>query len=82
MRFDPPTLDEAIFAAQGLSDDVDGQTEIAAMLMGLPESEVRAAVLKATAPAARASTRTASSRSSTIRSTVVVERRVARTLVR
>ena len=82
MRFDPPTLDEAIFAAQGLSDDVDGQTEIAAMLMGLPESEVRAAVLKATAPAARASTRTASSRPSTIRSTVVVERRVARTLVR
>jgi hypothetical protein len=82
MRFDPPTLDEAIFAAQGLADDVAGQTEIAAMLMGLPESEVRVAVLKATAPAARAATRPASSRTSTARPTVIVERRMARTLIR
>ncbi|WP_246690598.1 hypothetical protein [Microvirga aerophila] len=43
IRFEPPTLDEAIFAVQGLADDVGGQTEIAAMLMGLPEDQVRAA---------------------------------------
>ena len=47
LRFDPPTLEEAIYAAQGLSDDVDGQAEIAASLMGLPEANVKAAVLKA-----------------------------------
>ena len=82
MRFDPPTLDEAIFAAQGLADDVDGQTAIAAMLMGLPEAEVRVAVLKATAPAARATTRPAFARPTTTRPTVVVERRMARTLMR
>jgi len=82
MRFDPPTLDEAVFAAQGLADDVDGQTQIAAMLMGLPEAEVRVAVLKATAPAARAITRPASSRPTTTRPTVIVERRTARTLMR
>jgi len=82
MRFDPPTLDEAIFAAQGLADDVDGQTQIAALLMGLPEAEVRAAVLKATAPTARATTRPASSRPNTTRPMVIVERRTVRTLMR
>lgn len=82
VRVDPPTLDEAIFAAQGMAEDVDGQTEIAAMLMGLPEAEVRAAVLKATAPAACPITRPASSRPNTARPTVIVERRVARILMR
>jgi hypothetical protein len=82
MRFDPPTLDEAIFAAQGLADDVEGQTEIAAMLMGLPEAEVRAAVLKAAVPTARALARPSSSRPTSARPAVVVERRMSRTLVR
>jgi hypothetical protein len=84
IRFEPPTLDEAIFAAQGLADDVRGQTEIAAMLMGLPEDEVRAAILKAVRPAVRAApTRlSASQRSPAARQVVVVERRAPRMIMR
>jgi hypothetical protein len=40
LRFDPPSLEEAIYAAQGLTDDVDSQAEIAARLMGFPEADV------------------------------------------
>jgi hypothetical protein len=42
----PPTLDEAIFAATGITDDVQAQAEIAAELMGLPLEEVKTAVRK------------------------------------
>lgn len=49
VRHEPPTLEEAIVAAQGLTDDLDAQTEIAASLMGLPHDQVRAQLLK-TAP--------------------------------
>jgi hypothetical protein len=45
-RHNPPDLDEAITAAQGLTDDIDSQVEIAAQLMGLLEDEVRPPVLK------------------------------------
>ena len=45
IRFDPPSLEEAIFAAQGLSDIIDDQAAIAASLMGLPEADVKAALL-------------------------------------
>ena len=50
VRDDAPTLDEAIAAAQGLSDNIDEQTEIAASLIGLPRDQVRAALLKAAPP--------------------------------
>jgi hypothetical protein len=40
VRHEPPTLDEAIFAAQGLSDKLSEQIEIAASLMGLSVEEV------------------------------------------
>jgi hypothetical protein len=36
-QFDPSTLEEAIFAAQGLTDDIEDQSQIAAMLTGLPK---------------------------------------------
>jgi hypothetical protein len=49
-RVDPPALEEAIAAAQGLTDDVESQIEIAAQLMGMPEDEVRPAVMKAAVP--------------------------------
>jgi hypothetical protein len=49
-RVDPPALEEAIVAAQGLTDDVESQIEIAAQLMGMPEDEVRPAVMKAPVP--------------------------------
>jgi hypothetical protein len=41
VRFDPPTLKEAIFAAQGLTGDLDQQAEIAAALMAVPVEDVR-----------------------------------------
>jgi hypothetical protein len=83
LRFEPPTLEEAIFAAQGLTDSLDGQTEIAASLMGLPEADVRDAVLKAAAPTGRyASRASAPPRTGAGRPVVVVERRGARTLMR
>jgi hypothetical protein len=50
VRHEAPTLEEAIAAAQGLTEDLDEQAEIAAALMGLPHEEVHAALLK-TAPA-------------------------------
>jgi hypothetical protein len=47
VRQDAPTLAEAIIAAQGLSDELDAQVEIAAALIGLPRDQVRAELLKA-----------------------------------
>ena len=47
VRRDPPTLKEAITAAQGLTDQVSAQIEIAASLMDVPVDAVRAEVLKA-----------------------------------
>jgi hypothetical protein len=46
VRHDPPTLKEAILAAQGLTDQLLEQVEIAAALMDLPVDEVRAELLK------------------------------------
>jgi hypothetical protein len=81
LRFEPPTLDETIFAAQGLAADAEGQTEIAAMLIGLPEAEVRAAILKAalTAGIPRQLPRMPQPGA---RRPVVVERRAPRVLMR
>ncbi|PZA12174.1 hypothetical protein DNX69_09175 [Rhodopseudomonas palustris] len=79
VRRDPPTLEEAIFAAAGITDDVDSQAEIAASLMGMPVE----AVLKEVRKSARASART--SRVITgeqgFQRSVVVERRVSRRIV-
>jgi hypothetical protein len=47
VREEPPSLDEAIIAARGLSDDPDVQAELAASLMNVPVEEARVAVLKA-----------------------------------
>ncbi len=46
-RVDPPALEEAIVAAQGLTDDIESQIEIAAQLMGMSEDEVRPVAMKA-----------------------------------
>ncbi len=50
VRQEDATIEEAIAAAQGLSDDRNEQIEIASSLIGLPQEEVRAVLLK-TAPA-------------------------------
>jgi hypothetical protein len=46
VRRDPPTLEEAIFAAVGITDDPEAQAEIASSLMGLPYEEVLLEVKK------------------------------------
>lgn len=82
-RNDPPTLDEAIAAAQCLTDRIEGQIEIASQLMGLPEDEVRQQVLRA-APARSAQTGYKPPVRPQERRTqvVVVERRAPRAMLR
>lgn len=79
VRRDPPTLEEAIFAASGITEDLDQQAEIAAALMGLPLDAVQAEVKKQSRVAARggAVTRVIAGEQGAQRS-VVVERRVVR----
>ena len=78
VRRDPPTLDEAIFAAVGITDDQEAQAEIAASLMGLPLEAVQAEVRKAGRTAARASTTRVIAGEQGAQRSVVVERRVVR----
>lgn len=84
IRFDPPTLDEAIFAAQGLTDVIDDQAAIAAGLMGLPEADVKAALLKLRPAKTQISRRLSVQVQAMPRRApvVVVERRAPRTLMR
>jgi len=77
VRRDPPTLDEAIFAAIGITDDQQAQAEIAAALMGLPLDAVLPEVKKQSRANARATTRVIAGEQGAQRS-VVVERRVVR----
>ncbi len=78
VRHDPPTLDEAIFAARGLTDDLEQQVEIAAGLMDLPVDQVRTALENA-APERKAVTIAFTGRAGTHRA-VVVERKPSRRL--
>jgi hypothetical protein len=77
VRRDPPTLDEAIFAAIGITDDQEAQAEIAAALMGLPLDAVLPEVRKQTRANGRATTRVIAGEQGAQRS-IVVERRVVR----
>lgn len=78
VRQETPTLEEAIFAAQGLSDHIDEQTEIAATLMGLPRDQVRAALLKSAAPRKTVVKSVVFTGAASAPRTVVVERRESR----
>lgn len=80
VRHDPPTLDEAIAAAKGLTDDVQAQVEIAASLMDLPVDQVRAEVLKAATPRQTTSRVAFIGRAGTQRA-VVVERKAPRRIL-
>jgi hypothetical protein len=77
VRRDPPTLEEAIFAAIGITDDQEQQAEIASALMGLPLDTVLAEVRKQNRATARASTRVIAGEQGAQRS-VLVELRVVR----
>jgi hypothetical protein len=79
VRRDPPTIEDAVLAAQGLADDVDGQVEIVMSLMEtVSVEEARGAVLRL---AQRKDTNnlTITGRAGAAR-TVVVERRAPRRL--
>ena len=77
VRRDPPTLEEAIFAAAGITEDLNEQAEIAASLMGMPLDAVTAEVRKTNRVLARSATRVIAGEQGAQRS-VVVERRVVR----
>jgi len=77
VRRDPPTLEEAIFAAVGITEDQEQQAEIAAALMGMPYDAVLAEVKKQSRATARAATRVIAGEQGAQRS-VVVERCVVR----
>jgi hypothetical protein len=77
VRRDPPTLEEAIFAAAGITEDHEQQAEIAAALMGMPLEPVLAEVKKTSRLAGRSATRVIAGEQGAQRS-VVVERRVVR----
>ena len=77
VRRDPPTLEEAIFAAVGITEDQEHQAEIASALMGLPYDEVLVEVKKQSRTMARAATRVIAGEQGAQRS-VVVERRIVR----
>ena len=77
VRRDSPTLDEAIFAAIGITDDVEAQAEIAASLMGMPLEQVLPEVRKVARSSVRSATRVVAGEQGAQRS-VVVERRVIR----
>jgi len=83
VRHDPPDLAEAIAAAEGLTDDVGGQAEIAAQLMDMPVDVVKAEIARMAAEAKAKEAAAKKSRTLTISAprrggqtkAVVVERR-------
>jgi pyrrolidone-carboxylate peptidase len=46
VRRDPPTVEDAALAAQGLTEDLEGQIEIVVALMPVSAEEARRALLK------------------------------------
>jgi hypothetical protein len=80
VRHDPPTLDEAIAAAQGLTDQVSEQVEIAASLMGMAPEKVRDAVMAASTPRRNVGIVSVTSGPRGPRS-VIVERKPARRMI-
>ena len=79
VRHDPPTLAEALVAAQGLTDDGDQQIELAAMLMGVDVDEAKTEAARL-ASHRRSTVTIASTRDNGLR-TIVVERRTSRRLI-
>ncbi len=78
VRHDPPSIEEALFAAQGLTDEVEHQIEIAASLMGVSVDDVRPLVK----PVSKAGAEVSVANRFGVDRTVVVERKSARTQMR
>jgi hypothetical protein len=73
-----PTLEEALFAAKGLTEDFNEQVDIAADLMGAPRDEVRTAAMKVKHVTTMQVPASVSDRGAGATRSVVVERRVVR----
>src|SRR4051794_26781507 len=56
VRKEPPTLEEALIAAEAMAPDADSRAEIASQLMGVPVEEVRALLARQQARAGGRST--------------------------
>lgn len=81
VRHDPPTLAEALAAAQGLTDDPHDQIVIAAGLIGVSVAEAKTEMQKL-APDRRATRLVAApSRDKGTTRTVVVERKASRRVI-
>jgi predicted nucleic acid-binding protein len=80
VRHDPPTLAEAVTAAQGLTDNLSEQVEIAASLIGLTPEKVRDAVMAAAAQRRNVNVVAVGGGARGSRS-VIVERKPARRMV-
>lgn len=83
VRHEPPNLEEALYAAEGLATDADQQIEIAAELMQIPVDQVRADAQKILKGRSNRTTITAGGRRGTIGggTTVLVERKPARRVI-
>jgi hypothetical protein len=81
VRVEPPTLEEAIFAAQGVTDDPQQQADFASDLTGTPAETVLALILKEARKAARTG-RVVAIPSSGNQRAVVVERKPSRIIRR
>ena len=79
VRVELPTLEDALFAAEGLTGDAREQIHIAAALMQVPEEEARAAAERLHKDRARRpQTLPGGGRDGRSGGTVVVERKVSR----
>ncbi len=81
VRHEAPTLGEAIAAAQGLSDELNQQAEIAASLIGLPHDQVRTELLKVAPPRKGIIKSVAFAGPASAPRTIVVERKPARRVI-
>jgi hypothetical protein len=82
VRRDPPTVEEAVLAAQGLSDELSAQVEIVASLMDLSVDEARGAVLRMGGQRKDVNRVTIAGRAGAARAVVVERRTVRRPLTR
>lgn len=82
VRQETPTLEEAIAAAQGLSDELNEQVEIAASLIGLPNDQTRSELFKIAALRKNAIKSVVFTGAASPPRTVVVERKDPRSLRR
>lgn len=78
VRHDPPTLAEALVAAQGFTDDQDGQIEIAAGFMGVPVAEAKSELRRMASNRRTSATIVATTRDKNAARTVIIERKVSR----